>query len=93
MTGRQRRGRIAREGPRDRSLDGEQVEVTFLSKYISSNGREQHHIFLKPSLMFLAGKKERSRERIILELVWLAQEIEIGGVVPNLIGVKPQPRT
>lgn len=69
MTGRQKRGRKAREWPRDTFLGGEQVGVTCLSEDISSSGREQCQIFLKPSSTLL-GEKRIEAERVIPELVF-----------------------
>lgn len=63
MKERRRRRRNVREGPRDTSLDVEQVEVTFLPENISSSGREQLHMFLKPSPMLLGeNRKEAESE-------------------------------
>lgn len=60
MKGRQRRRKV-REGPRDTSLVVEQVEVTFPPEIISSSGREQLHMFLKPSPV-LPGENRKEAE-------------------------------
>lgn len=70
MTGRQKRGRKAREWPRDAFLGGKQVWVTCLSENISSSGREQCRIFPEAKFKVAWGKENRSRERVIPELVF-----------------------
>lgn len=87
MTQRRRKGRKVGKGPRGASLDGEQMETFFLKMSQAALLSSDRCSDAKFNVAWREKKEAESEDH--WKLYSLAQEMEVGGATPNLIGVEP----